>query len=305
MRTNERKHRVYRLRTTFDAWWHRGAIVILLIVSGGLLLSNRADTSWIERVRMEIADASIPIYELASAPADWFTARLRDGEMMLNVYAENRRLREENERLRQWQHTALSLEQRVSRYEALLNVKTAPAVSYVAAQVVAETGGPFVHAVLLNAGDDDGVRPGQAVVNDSGLVGHVVAVGDGSARALLLQDLNSRIPVVVEPTNVRAFLIGDNSLQPRLEYLPPNVTVSAGDRIVTTSDGGLLPPGIPVGIVAGTPGDYRAALFADQDRLDFVRTLQYEFPRTLDADPSGEMVSSSPQPSEPPQPSAQ
>src|SRR3546814_13615807 len=69
-----------------------------------------------------------------------------------------------------------------------------------------------------------------------------------SARILLINDLNSRIPVLVEPSRERAVLAGDNSSRPRLVYLDVSAEIGTGDRVVTSGQGGVVPPGIPVGI---------------------------------------------------------
>jgi rod shape-determining protein MreC len=124
----------------------------------------------------------------------------------------------------------------------------------------------------------------------------------------LLQDLNSRIPVAVEPSGTKAILTGDNSSQPRLEYLPPMATVNAGDRVVTSGDGGSLPPGLPVGTVVGEAGDFRVSLFSNYHRAEYARLLQYNFPKTVDAPDGQALVSEGSVPGEqtaPPPPTVQ
>ena len=82
-----------------------------------------------------------------------------------------------------------------------------------------------------------------------GLVGRVAELGDHAARILLLTDLNSRVPVVIEETRERAILSGDNTERPALAYLPPDARVSSGQRVVTSGSGGVLPAGLPIGTV--------------------------------------------------------
>jgi rod shape-determining protein MreC len=106
-------------------------------------------------------------------------------------------------------------------------------------------------------------------------MGRVIASGNRSARILLLTDLNSRIPVMVEGVNLKAILTGDNSVHPSLEYLPSGARIPAGARVVTTPDGGVFPPGIPVGVVAGNSRTPRVNLFTGEGRADFVRILSY------------------------------
>jgi rod shape-determining protein MreC len=134
----------------------------------------------------------------------------------------------------------------------------------------------FVHSVLVNAGSQDGVARGQAVVTGVGLAGRIATAGTRSARALLITDLNSRIPVTVESSRERAILAGDNSPQPRLAFLPQNAAVAVGDRIVTSGHGGVFPPGVPVGIVSSiADGVVRVAPYVALDRLEHVRIVNY------------------------------
>jgi rod shape-determining protein MreC len=97
-----------------------------------------------------------------------------------------------------------------------------------------------------------------------------------SALVVLLTDLNSRIPVLVEPKGDLAILAGDNSASPRLNFLQPGVTLSVGQRVVTSGHGGIFPPGLVVGVVSEI-GDRtpRVAPAADLRQIDFVRVLDY------------------------------
>jgi rod shape-determining protein MreC len=120
------------------------------------------------------------------------------------------------------------------------------------------------------------------VVDERGLLGRVITAGNRSARVLLLTDLNSRVPVMIEGANLKAILVGDNSGQPVLEYLPPGSRITAGARVITTPDGGVFPPGVPVGTIAVGTRTPRVDLFTAEGRADFVRILHYE--ATVDVD---------------------
>jgi rod shape-determining protein MreC len=91
---------------------------------------------------------------------------------------------------------------------------------------------------------------------------------------LLITDLNSRIPVVIERDRTRAVLVGDNTAFPKLQYLPPEVEAQVGDRIVTSGDARATPPGIPVGVVTSVGVDgVRVQPIADLNRLEQVVLL--------------------------------
>jgi rod shape-determining protein MreC len=151
--------------------------------------------------------------------------------------------------------------------------------------VIADTSSPFVRTVLLNVGQAQGAAKGQAVVDDRGLLGRVIGTGKRSSRVLLLTDLNSRIPVIIEGANLKAILAGDNSGKPTLEYLPSGSRIVAGARVVTTSDGAAFPPGIAIGTVAKGETSPRVQLYTNEGRADFVRVLNYKAPVDVDDAP--------------------
>jgi rod shape-determining protein MreC len=199
-----------------------------------------------------------------------------------DVYGENQRLREENRELLAFKNEAIALRQKVTRYEALLNTGPQPGSAFVTGRVIADSGGAFQNALIVGAGRAMGVAKGQAAATEQGLLGHIVNAGQRSSRILLLTDISSRIPVRLERANVKAILAGDGNALPYLDYLPRGTTLVAGDRVVTASDGGVFPPGLPVGAVSDGSGVPRVTLFTDERRADFVRIIRYEAP--VDAD---------------------
>jgi rod shape-determining protein MreC len=132
--------------------------------------------------------------------------------------------------------------------------------------------------MILDAGSDQRVAKGQAVVNERGLLGRIYVTGADTSWVILLTDLNSRVPVMVEPAHRRALLVGDNTVSPQLELDVSDGPVRAGDRVVSTGDGGLLPPDLPVGVVAGNGSTARVVLFASASSADSVNVLDYRVP---------------------------
>ena len=258
---------------------HRISLIFMLTLAAALLLLGRAETYVFDQARQVVTDMAAPLLELASRPVAVARRVVERTDEYAYVFDENERLRAENARLLAWKEAALKLEAKVARYEALLNVQVDPAIKYISGRVVSDNGGPFVDTVIVNVGQSQGARSGDAVIDSDGVIGRVVATGEKAARVLLLTDLNSRIPVVIEPAHYKAVLAGDNTDWPKLEYLTSTSSISPGDRVVTSGDGGLIPPGLPIGLVIQTSDGFtRVETFADRDRLDFVRVLQYEFP---------------------------
>ena len=172
------------------------------------------------------------------------------------VYRANQDLKRENAELKKWQDVALSLENRVQRYQLLLNAAPDQDLAAVAARVIGEANRPFTKTMILNAGVAQGVKKGEAVANADGLIGRVYLAGERTSWVILLTDLNSRVPVVIEPSHRRAILTGDNTPSPRLELDVGDGPIKAGDRVISTGDGGLLPPDVPVGVVMKDGGRF-------------------------------------------------
>jgi rod shape-determining protein MreD len=99
----------------------------------------------------------------------------------------------------------------------------------------------------------------------------VAEVGARSARLLLITDINSRTPVMLEASRTRAILTGDNSQRPRLNYITGSPTISVGDRVVTAASGGAFPPGIPRGGVVGDRRHRQVEPFVQRHRLNSSR----------------------------------
>jgi rod shape-determining protein MreC len=169
---------------------------------------------------------------------------------------------------------------------------------------MADSGSPFRHSVMVNVGRGDGVADGAAVVDGRGLVGRIAGVGERSARVILLTDASSRVPATVWPSGQRAILAGDNRAAPTLELLEQPDEIRPGDRVVTSGDGGLLPPEILIGqVVAGPDGRLRALPAAQHRRLDFVRVIRQPPPAVVEGpgDLIGPLVEAGPPPAEPTQ----
>lgn len=231
-------------------WAQRFAFLGLIALAFALMLLSKADTGALERARIAIVDALTPVVDVMGRPVEAAGQGIAAVNNLFVVHAENERLREENARLLQWLQTARRLELENATLRAQLNYVPNSQPRYVSARVVADTAGVFFHSVLINAGKRHYVHRGQAVMAQGAVVGRIAEVGNRSARVLLLTDLNSRIPVVVDSTGDRAIVVGDNSPWPRLSYLPGNSPVSPGDRVLTSGHGGVFPAGLMVGTVS-------------------------------------------------------
>lgn len=278
--------RIGRIALPLRLLAQRFALAILIGASVVLLIMAKGGSTSLADVRAAVLDIATPVFDVISRPVAAINTAADEIVSIALVYQENERLKQENERLQGWQANARKLEQENAAMRALVHARPDPGVSYVSGRVIADSGGPFVRTVIINAGEGDGVRKGEAAVSGDGLVGRVVELGARSARILLLTDLNSRVPVIVESSRYRAILEGDNSETMKLTFVTPSDEVRVGDRIVTSGSGGLFPTGLPIGVVTSIDKNGAAVTpFARFDRLEYLRVLRYDFPG-IDAAPA-------------------
>lgn len=255
----------------------RSALPLLLGASVMLLVLSKADLKLVNYATDRLRDGAAPVLAVLMEPVSTVRDAVDGIGGMLAVHRENARLREENRRLLAWQAEAgkLTIENRALR--AMLKVPAVEAAPvWATARVVADAGGGFLRAVLVEAGAEQGVVPGMAALTPRGLAGRVVGVGCCSARVLLITDFGSRVPVVLERSGDQALLVGDNGPQPGLRFLPLDPDVRVGDRVLTSGTGGLIPAGLMVGQVTSVAADgVRVAPFVDWARLDYVSLLRY------------------------------
>ena len=179
---------------------------------------------------------------------------------MTGQVARERRIKDleaEVRELSRYKAAAISMAERLEAYEQILNLMGEPPVRGVTARVTAESDGPFAQTLLANAGRAQGVDPGAIALNEGGLVGRVIQLGEHSSRILLITDFNSRVPVMGEVSGVRAILFGGRDGLGSLTDMPERTGFIEGERILTSAEGGAFPRGLIVGEARMQGGDWR------------------------------------------------
>ena len=272
----DNSHSISRIAAPIRGMAQRFAFVALILLAVALMILGKVDVALMERVRANVTDAVAPILDVISKPVVSVNKMISEAKGLFAVREENVLLKQEKDRLLQWQAVARKLEAENKNLRGLLNFPVEPAAGFITARVIADTGGAFANSVVINAGSKSGIRKGQSTITGEGLVGRVTDVGARSSRVLLITDLNSRIPVVLQSSQARAILAGDNTHRPRLIHLSPGALVSQGDRIVTSGHGGAFPPGLPVGLVASVnEKGISIEPFVDRSRVTYLRILDY------------------------------
>jgi len=254
----------------------RLTLPVMVIASFGLMLVGKVDTVLVERARIVVYDASAPVYAALAEPLRQINNGVSGISGLWGLRDENARLRDENEQLRRWQSIALTLDAENRRLKTALHWIPDPEASYVTARVVADAGGIYAKAVLLSIGPNHGLRKGEIALDERGLVGRITEIGSRTARVLLITDMNSRVPVILESSRAHAILAGTNGPWPRLLYWSEGTTPKDGERVVTSAEANAFPANLPVGTVRyNANGVPEIEPDAQLRALDVVRIFDY------------------------------
>ena len=145
------------------------------------------------------------------------------------------------------------------------------------ARVIIDRESPYLKSIVLNRGSKDNVKIGMAIMDRNYLVGQIIEVNYSNSRALLLSDLNSKIPVIIQPPFLQAVASGTGNDYGIIEYTKDEYKENQieKDAIVYTSGlGGIFKPGIPVGKI--TNNSEQLTFFSDFGQLSFVKIVEFK-----------------------------
>ena len=251
-----------------------GVLVVFLV---GVFLFWRIDSPRVEQVRMNIIDKVVPNFSWVGLPLTKAFDLLLSAKSYEKIYQQNQNLRRELQQMKAWKEAALQREQENAKLLDLNKVRLDPKFTRITGVVLADSGGPFRKTVLLNIGTRDGIMDGWAAMDGLGLVGRISGVASKTSRVVLLGDTSSRIAVTIDSGGQRALIVGDNTSRPTIEFLEYPETVRPGDRVITSGDGGVFPPGILVGqVIKSQSGRLRVMPAADIQRLEFLRIIRHQ-----------------------------
>ena len=274
-----------------------GVVLALALL---LLLFSRINPDQGASLRGATLDALSPLLAVTHAPVE---AVRRLGAAIgdhMQVVERNRALQASLKTATRKANNAEALAAEVKRLEALLHLRRPERRLVASAIASASSGNAGMRSAIINAGLSDGVRPRMPVIAADGLAGRVTDVGSHAARLMLLTDANSRVPVKVLRTGWTGLAIGTGETTLRFAFdISSGIDrIRVGDRLVTSGDGGLFPPNVPVAVVTDITSDPpRARPLANPTGLGAVMV---EAPWL----PPPDFVPATPAPSEPDMPVA-
>tara|TARA_Y100000780_G_scaffold134977_1_gene121422 strand:- start:219 stop:1067 length:849 start_codon:yes stop_codon:yes gene_type:complete len=188
----------------------------------------------------------------------------------LNLYSNYDELKKENNKLKNNISESDFLEFENAQLRKLIEEQASSFSDLLSARVMIDKQSPYLNSFIINIGSNKNIKNGMAVLDGKNFVGRIVDVNFFSSRVLLVSDLNSKIPVIIEPSGHHAILSGHGTNKPILEYLPENYTIQDGDKVYTSGKEGIFSPGIPIGEIIIEKDVVKTSLFSDLSQITFV-----------------------------------
>lgn len=276
----KRRHKISLLNLTHPAQsWSLGLLVAGVVLAAAMLMLEKAKPELVSPVRGVLLDVTAPLSKLLAAPKRGISSASDAIHDLFYVYEENQRLKEENATLLSWQAKAHQYVKENEQLRGLLRVVPEGQHYFISARMVPAFGQELRKVALIGAGSEEGVKKDLAVITAQGLIGRVIEAGKHNAQVLLVKDVNANIPVMSERSGYKAIITGDPKHSAlKLDLVDRLDDLQVGDRLVTSGDGGMIPPGIPVASITSINGTtILAAPLADIDRALMATIINYTF----------------------------
>ena len=255
----------------------RFSLIGLIFFSVGLLILSKINLPFTSYLKITLNEIVYRTSFIVSVPEKKILDLSNKIQDHYNVYNDYVLVKEKIKTLESKKYETQFLEVENKRLKKTINEYIFKSDELVA-KVLIDKNSPFLKSVIVNKGSKDKVKLGMAVLDGSYLVGKIVEVNYSTSRALLVSDLNSKIPVGIEPGNIQSILSGTGKQNGKIEYLETDILIKDKSIVYTSGSGGLFKSGIPVGIYhKETEEEYEVVhFFSKLSQLTFVKLVSFE-----------------------------
>ena len=249
----------------------RFSLVALIIFSVVLIVLSRINFPAINYLKIGLNEVVYRVSFIVSLPEQQLNRSLIIINNHLNLYNDHDQLKEKFKSLRgkELDNEYLKFENERLRKiidEYIINTDE------LVAKVLLDKESPFLRSIILNKGSKDKIRIGMAVLDGPYLVGKVVEVNYATSRVLLISDLNSKIPVILEPGDIQSIMSGSGKNKGQIQYFKTENTLNEKKIVFTSGSGGIFKSGIPIGEF--NSGE-EIKFFSDLSQLTFVKVVSF------------------------------
>ena len=248
------------------------SLFTLLIISILVLSLEYFKTGPVSTFRSITKDIIFKGSFFISGPFVYIKKNFHNFQDHLYMYEEYKELKNKNYNLASLLNENKFYKSENQRLKNLINEKNIYSNEFLTSKVLLDKQSPYLKSVIINKGFNHGIKLGVAVKERSYFIGKITNVNFLTSRILLASDLNSKIPVIIEPAGANAILSGQgHNDYADLEYLPKIRKIKAGDIVYTSGVDGIIPQAIPIGKVVELEENFFVNFFVDFNQLKYVR----------------------------------
>ncbi len=248
------------------------SLLTLIVVSIIVLSLEYFKTGPINQFRLVAKDAVFKTSYIISLPFLSLKNAYYSVNDLLKIYEENKQLKIIDLNIEELKLENQFLKEENIRLNALIEERNLFSDNYHLTKILLDQKSPYLRSIIINKGFKHDIKIGSAVRSGSYFIGKVVGVNYLTSRVLLINDLNSKIPVIIEPHGTSAIVSGNGSkYNGEIEYLPEKNQVQEGHIVYTSGTDGIISSGIPIGKITIINNIKSVKFFADFDQIKFVK----------------------------------
>ena len=252
------------------------SLLALIIASVILLSLESINSKSLNFVRSAIKDVIYRTSFIASIPGNTIGPMYTTIQEHFKIYEQYELIKLELQQLKNQQNQIAYLKIENDKLKKAIDDTDIYNYESITSKVLVDKESPFLKSVILNKGFNSGLKKGMPVLKGPYFVGRITEVNYLSSRVLLISDLNSKIPVLIEPMGYQAIMSGTGDDLALLDFLPKNHQLEVGNLVYTSGTGGIFFEGIPIGRVELIEEKFHVKFFPDLSQLYLINVITSE-----------------------------
>ena len=258
------------------------SLLALIIISGILLSLEVFDNRYLNFFRSGVKDIIYRSSFVISAPSNVASFSFEKIANHFGIYKQNELLKEELEKYKSKESQIGYLQTENKKLKESIEAQYSFTYEPILSKVLVDKDSPFLKSVIINKGSNKNIKKGMPVLDKTNLVGRVIDVNFFSSRVLLISDLNSRIPVIIEPNGYQGILVGTGKEFGDLKFLQTKYDLNLGDKVFTSGSDGIFYPGISIGTIdvdidaESSSRKIKVKYYSDLSQLYLVNVLKID-----------------------------
>ena len=257
----------------------RFSLIALIFFSIFIIVLGKYNFKGVNFLKLSIKEIVYRTTFIVSVPENFVIKSYQTIRNHFYLYSNYENLKKDYENLKATKLNSDFLKSENEALKSKINDVSAQS-SEILAKVIIDKKSPYLRSIIINRGSKDNVILGMAVLDEKFLVGKVVEVNYSTSRVLLLSDLNSKIPVSIEPNGVQSILSGSGSYFGEIQYIKDDYELEIDSQIFTSGSGGIFRSGIPIGKTVANDeiglNTIKVRFHSDFSQLRLVKIMSFE-----------------------------